>query len=60
VFSLYVNLNLPASFMIYDIYKNNISDCFKLKTQHLQVMENDMKLMESRMKSTDKKMPVYR
>jgi len=60
VFSLYVNLNLPASFMIYDIYKNNISDCFKLKTQHLQVMENDMKLMEFRMKSTDKKMPVYR
>jgi hypothetical protein len=60
VFSLYVNLNLPASFVIYDIYKNNIGDCFKLKTQHLRIMENDLELMASRLKSADKKMPVYR
>lgn len=43
VFSLYVNLNLPASQIIYDIYKNNISDYYKPKQEHLRVMESDMR-----------------
>jgi len=46
VFSLYVNLNLPASRVIYDIYKKNVSDCYKPKAEHLQVMENDIRLKE--------------
>ncbi|PKN52922.1 MAG: hypothetical protein CVU55_06795 [Deltaproteobacteria bacterium HGW-Deltaproteobacteria-13] len=43
VFSLYVNLNLPASHVIYDIYKNNISDYYKPKQEHLRVMESDLR-----------------
>jgi hypothetical protein len=58
VFLLYVNLNLPASYEIYDIYKKNISDCYKLKAEHLEFMENDIRLMEDRLRSTDKKNPA--
>ena len=43
VFSLYVNLYLQASRVIYDIYKKNVSDYYKPKTEHLQVMESDMR-----------------
>jgi hypothetical protein len=46
VFSLYVNLNLEASREIYGIYKKNVSDYYKPKTEHLRVMENDMKQKE--------------
>jgi hypothetical protein len=42
VFSLYINLNLPASLVIYDIYKKNVSDCYKPKFEHLRVMEDDI------------------
>jgi hypothetical protein len=43
VFSLYVNLYPQASRVIYDIYKKNVSDYYKPKTEHLQVMESDMR-----------------
>lgn len=46
VFSLYVNLNPQASVVIYDIYRKNISDLYKLKSDHLRVMENDMRLRQ--------------
>jgi hypothetical protein len=46
VFSLYVNLYPQASRVIYDIYKKNISDCYKYKTEHLQVMDNDIRQKE--------------
>ncbi len=46
VFSLYVNLNPQASVVIYDIYRKNISDLYKLKSDHLRVMENDMRLKQ--------------
>jgi hypothetical protein len=52
VFSLYVNLNLPASHVIYDIYKKNVSDYYKPKTEHLQVMESDMKQKELELQMT--------
>jgi len=52
VFSLYVNLNLPASRVIYDIYKKNVSDCYKPKMEHLQVMESDMKQKELELQMT--------
>jgi hypothetical protein len=43
VFSLYVNLNPQAGLVIYDIYKKNVSDCYKPKMDHLRVMEDDIK-----------------
>lgn len=43
VFSLYVNLNPQASLMIYDFYRKNVSDYYKPKTDHLRVMEDDMR-----------------
>ena len=43
VFSIYVNLNPQASLVIYDIYKRNVSDCYKPKMDHLRVMEDDIK-----------------
>jgi hypothetical protein len=43
VFSIYVNLYPQASLVIYDIYKKNISDCYKPKAEHLRVMEDDMR-----------------
>jgi len=46
VFSLYVNLYPQASRIIYDIYKKNISDCYKYKIEHLQVMDNDIRQKE--------------
>jgi hypothetical protein len=52
VFSLYVNLNLPASRVIYDIYKKNVSDYYKPKVEHLQVMESDMKQKELELQMT--------
>jgi hypothetical protein len=55
VFSLYVNLYPQASLVIYDIYKKNISDCYKYKTEHLQVMENDMRQKELYLKIPAKK-----
>lgn len=42
VFSLYVNLNPEASLVIYDIYKKNVSNFYKLKMEHLGVMANDI------------------
>ena len=50
VFSLYVNLNLQASRVIYDIYKKNVSDYYKPKKEHLRVMESDMKQKELALK----------
>jgi hypothetical protein len=43
VFSIYVNLNLQASLEIYNIYRNNVSDCYKPKAEHLKVMETDIR-----------------
>jgi hypothetical protein len=43
VFCIYVNLNLRTSFEIYNIYKHNINDRYKLKAEHLRVMEKDMR-----------------
>lgn len=43
VFGLYVNLYPKASPVIYDIYKKNISDWYKPKSEHLRVMEDDMR-----------------
>ena len=43
VFSLYVNLNPQASVVIYDIYRKNVSDCYKPKAEHLRVMEEDIR-----------------
>jgi hypothetical protein len=46
VFTLYVNLDPNAGRVIYDIYKKNISDCYKLKKDHLQTMEDDIRQKE--------------
>lgn len=46
VFTLYVNLDPDAGKVIYDIYKKNISDCYKLKTEHLQTMQDDIRQKE--------------
>jgi hypothetical protein len=46
VFTLYVNLDPNAGRVIYDIYKKNISDYYKLKTDHLQTMELDIRQKE--------------
>jgi hypothetical protein len=43
VFSIYVNLNPQASPVIYDIYRRNVSDCYKLKAEHLRVMRDDIR-----------------
>lgn len=43
VFSLYVNFYPQGSRVIYDIYKNNVSDYYKPKREHLKVMESDMR-----------------
>jgi len=47
VFTLYVNLDPNAGRVIYNIYKKNISDCYKLKKDHLQTMEDDIRQKES-------------
>ncbi len=39
VFNFYVNLNPNAGRVIYDIYKKNVSDFYKPKTEQLQAME---------------------
>jgi hypothetical protein len=46
VFSFYINLDPNASRVIYDIYKKNVSNCYKLKTEHLQAMESDIRQKE--------------
>lgn len=46
VFTLYVNLDPKAARVIYDIYKKNICDYYKLKTEHLQTMEDDIRQKE--------------
>ena len=46
VFTLYVNLDPNAGRVICDIYKKNISDCYKLKKDHLQTMEDDIRQKE--------------
>ena len=46
VFTFYVNLNPDAGRVIHDIYKKNISDYYKLKTEHLQTMELDIRQKE--------------
>ena len=46
VFSLYVNLYPQAGRVIYDIYKKNVSDYYKPKTEQLEVMDNDMRQAE--------------
>lgn len=43
VFSLYVNLKPEASPVIYDLYRKNVSDCYRPKREHLRVMAEDMK-----------------
>jgi hypothetical protein len=35
-----------ASRVIYDIYKKNVSDYYKPKTEQLEVMDNDMRQAE--------------
>lgn len=52
VFSLYVNLNLQASIEIYNIYRNNVSDCYKPKAEHLKVMEEDIKQKQLALKAS--------
>jgi hypothetical protein len=51
VFSLYVNLNPQASLVIYDIYKKNVSDCYKPKAEHLRVMEEDIRQKQFQLRS---------
>jgi hypothetical protein len=51
VFTLYVNLYPQASRVIYDIYKKNVSDYYKPKTKHLEVMDNDMRQAEQALPS---------
>jgi len=59
VFSLYVNLNLPASRVIYDIYQKNVSDFYKLKKEHLSIMEEDIRQKEIQLQFVNKKtLPV--
>jgi hypothetical protein len=55
VFSLYVNLSLPASLVIYDIYKKNVSDFYKLKKEHLSIMEEDIRKKEIQIRAVNKK-----
>lgn len=43
VFSLYVNVYPKAGTTIYEIYRKNVSDCYKPKTEHLRIMEEDLK-----------------
>jgi len=43
VFSLYVNVYPQAGTTIYEIYRKNVSDCYKPKTEHLRIMEDDLK-----------------
>jgi hypothetical protein len=40
-----------ASRVIYDIYKKNVSDYYKPKTKHLEVMDNDMRQAEQALPS---------
>jgi len=46
VFTLYVNLDPNAGRVIYNIYKKNISDYYKLKKDHLQTMKDDIRQKE--------------
>jgi hypothetical protein len=39
IFYFYIHLDPNAGRYIYDIYKNNISDYYELKTEHLQAMD---------------------
>jgi hypothetical protein len=43
VFNFYVRLNPEAGRYIYDIFKNNVSDYFKLKSEMLTAMDVDIK-----------------
>ncbi|MCX5848790.1 MAG: hypothetical protein NTW65_05020 [Deltaproteobacteria bacterium] len=61
VFSLYVNLNPQASRVIYDIYKKNVGDYYKPKTEHLWVMEDDIRQKEIELQIANKKaLPAHR
>jgi len=59
VFSLYVNLDLPASLVIYDIYKRNVSDGYRLKNEHLREMENDIAQKRRLLEMSGKKISAY-
>ncbi|MGA2783065.1 MAG: hypothetical protein ABSF13_14305 [Smithella sp.] len=50
VFKFYVHLNPMAGRVIYDIYKNNVSDYYKLKEENLQKMDSLIRLYESKIK----------
>jgi len=42
VFTVYVNVNPKAGLMIYEIYRKNVSELYKLKSQHLRAMQKDL------------------
>lgn len=46
VFNYYVRLNPEAGRYIYDLFKKNVSDYFKLKTQYLKTMEFEIRQRE--------------
>lgn len=43
VFTIYVNTNPQAGLTIYEIYKKNVSNLYKLKPDHLRAMQDDLR-----------------
>jgi len=46
IFLFYLNVNPKAARFIYDVYKNNVSDYYIMKKEHLQGMDVSIRLKE--------------
>jgi hypothetical protein len=46
VFDFYVNMNYKSGRYIYDVFKKNVSDYYKIKKIYLQVMDEKIRVKE--------------
>jgi hypothetical protein len=54
VFNIYINLDPKAGHCIYDIFKKNVSDFFKLKPEILKAMDFEIKLKKKEIENKAK------
>jgi hypothetical protein len=46
VFDFYVNMDPRAGRYIYDVFKNNVSNYYEIKTKYLQIMDDKIRMKE--------------
>ncbi|MGD0280657.1 MAG: hypothetical protein ABSC11_15325, partial [Smithella sp.] len=54
VFNFYVKMNPEAGRCIYDIFKENVSDYYEMKTEYLQRMDTEIRLKEQALQNKTK------